>query len=76
MALRVLSELEKKRLELLTAASVDVTLIQPTATGLKKSILDATAPVRNFLLGHDLHDYSTQGLGATEHGVAIEAVLL
>lgn len=76
MALRALSEIEKRRLELLTAASVDVTLIQPTETGLKKSILDATAPVRNFLLHHDLHDYSTQGFGATEHGVAIEAVLL
>jgi len=76
LALRSLTEVEKKRLELLTAASVDVTLIQPTATGLKKSILDATAPVRNFLRGHDLHDYSLQGLGATEHGVAIEAVLL
>ena len=76
MALRKLTEIEKNRLELLTAASVDVTLIQPTATGLKKSILDATAPVRNFLLGHELHDYSRQGLGATEHGIAIEAVLL
>lgn len=76
MALRSLTEIEKKRLELLTAASVDVTLIQPTATGLKKSILDATAPVRNFLLGHELHDYSIQGLGAAEHGVVVEAVLL
>lgn len=76
MTLRTLTEIEKKRLELLTAASIDVTLIQPTTTGLNKSILDATAPVRNFLLGHELHDYSTQGLGATEHGVAIEAILL
>jgi hypothetical protein len=76
LALRSLTEIEKKRLELLTAASVDVTLIQPTATGLKKSILDATAPVRNFLLGHELHDYSIQGLGAAEHGVVVEAVLL
>ena len=29
--------------------SVEVTFLVPTQTGLKKNILDATAPVRNYL---------------------------
>ncbi|WP_210115061.1 MvaI/BcnI family restriction endonuclease [Roseovarius aestuariivivens] len=51
-------------------------MIQPTATGLKKSILDATIPVRNFLRENELHDYEEQGQGAKEHGQQLEAVLL
>ena len=63
MPLRALTEIERDRLKRLTAESVTVTLIQPTRTGLNKSILDATAPVRNFLREHELHDYDTQQQG-------------
>lgn len=76
MPLRSLTETEQRRIKRLTAKSVDITLIQPTRTGLEKSILDATAPVRNFLRDRDIHDYELQGQGATEHGVKIEAVLM
>ncbi len=76
MPLRPLTEIERQRIKRLTAESVDITLIQPTKTGLGKSILDATAPVRNFLKSNELHDYETQGLGATEHGIYIDAKLL
>lgn len=76
MPLRPLTDTERRRIKRLTAESVDITLIQPTRTGLEKSILDATAPVRNFLRDRDIHDYELQGQGATEHGVKIEAVLL
>lgn len=76
MALRTLTEPERQRIMRLTAESVDVTLIQPTRTGLEKSILDATAPVRNFLRERNLHDYDNQGQGATENGKKLNVVLL
>lgn len=76
MPLRPLTEIERARIKRLTAESVDITLIQPTRTGLEKSILDATAPVRNFLKDRDLHDYELQGQGASEHGIKIEATLM
>ncbi len=61
MPLRPLTDTERRRIKRLTAESVDITLIQPTRTGLEKSILDATAPVRNFLRVRDIHDYELQG---------------
>ena len=76
MPLRPLTETERGRIRRLTAESVDITLVQPTRTGLEKSILDATAPLRNFLRAKDIHDYDTQGKGAAEHGVKIDAILM
>ncbi len=75
MPLRKLTEIERQRLERLTAEAIDVTLLQPTRTGLEKSILDATAPVRNYLSENGLHDYQVQGQG-TANRVYIEAQLL
>lgn len=76
MPLRLLTEVERRRVKRLTAASIEVTLIQPTRTGLEKSILDATAPVRNFLRDRNIHNYELQGLGFSRHGVKIEALLM
>lgn len=76
MPLRKLTDIERARIKRLTAEAVDITLIQPTKTGLEKSILDATTPVRNFLRDHDVHDYEFQGQGASEHGVKAEAILV
>jgi hypothetical protein len=76
MPLRELTSVERRRIERLTAESVDVTLIQPTRTGLGKAILDATAPVRNFLRDRHLHDYDRQGQGGPENRVKLEALLL
>ncbi len=76
MALRELTEKERKSLEELTQRSVETTLIQPTENGLGKSILDATRPIRSFLSERDLHDYSLQGLGRKEHGIVIPAILV
>jgi hypothetical protein len=42
---------------------IDVALIVPTITGLKKSIIDATASVRQFLDRNDIHDYNRQKQG-------------
>jgi len=60
---RRLSTIEEKRLGILTSYSVPITLIEPTETGLKKSILDATGPVRRFLKESKIHDYYNQPQG-------------
>lgn len=75
MPLRQLTEIERQRLERLTAEAIDVTLLQPTRTGLEKAILDATAPVRNYLIENGIHDYLGQRQG-TAHRVHIDAQLL
>lgn len=46
-----------------TEAHVDVTFLVPTATGYHKSIMDATAPVRDFLKRNKLHNYEKQDQG-------------
>jgi hypothetical protein len=74
--LRILSPNEEKRLRRLAAEGIDVALLQPTRTGLAKSILDATGPVRAFLLEKGIHDYGNQGQGASEHRMFVEALLL
>lgn len=61
--MRVLSKIEENRLKLLTKHSVSVTLIEPTKTGLKKSIMDATGAVRNYLKENGYHNYDEQQQG-------------
>jgi len=61
--MRVLTSAEKSKIELLTQHQVPLALIEPTKTGLKKSILDATGSVRNFLKEHNIHDYESQKQG-------------
>ena len=39
---------------------VPVALLVPTPTGYEKSIMDATAPVRELLLNYGVHNYDTQ----------------
>jgi hypothetical protein len=61
--MRELNEFESKNLKTLTSKSISTALIEPTATGLKKSIMDATGPVRNYLKSNHLHDYELQAQG-------------
>lgn len=64
---------EKCMLELATIVSPTIcAFISPTETGLTKSIMDATAGVRNFLSYAGLHDYDGQGQGP-ENKVIIPA---
>lgn len=63
--MRQLSKVEIARLKLLTEKSVEVTLIEPTATGLGKSIMDATGSVRSYLKDKQIHDFELQGQGQT-----------
>jgi hypothetical protein len=61
--MRQLTNVEIERIKLLTEKSVEVTLIEPTETGLKKSIMDATGSVRSYLKDKNIHDYELQNQG-------------
>jgi len=60
---RKLSTSEQNKIKLLTKNQVSLTLIEPTVTGLKKSIMDATGSIRNFLKSEGIHDYDLQDQG-------------
>lgn len=72
--MRSLTTEEKSRLKLLTQNQVSLALIEPTRTGLKKSILDATGTVRSFLKENNIHDYDIQGQGP-ENRVLLQALI-
>jgi hypothetical protein len=61
--MRQLTNVEIERIKLLTEKSVEVTLIEPTGTGLEKSIMDATGSVRIYLKDKNIHDYELQNQG-------------
>src|SRR5690554_3945885 len=61
--MRQLTISEQNKIKLLTKNQVSLTLIEPTETGLKKSIMDATGSVRNFLKSENIHDYDLQKQG-------------
>tara|TARA_Y100001970_G_C14139823_1_gene806444 strand:+ start:215 stop:1393 length:1179 start_codon:yes stop_codon:yes gene_type:complete len=60
---RQLTDFEKLNLKVFIDKGIEAVLIEPTATGLKKSILDATSPVRKYLKKMQIHDYELQGQG-------------
>lgn len=72
--MRELNLTEQANLKVLTENSVSLTLIEPTETGLKKSIMDATGPVRNYLKSKRVHDYELQDQGP-EHKILIDSLL-
>lgn len=61
--MRQLTTLEIERIKLLTEKSVELCLIEPTETGLEKSIMDATGSVRTYLRSQGIHDYELQKQG-------------
>lgn len=72
--MRALTEAEQSKIKILTKNQVSLSLIEPTETGLKKSIMDATGSVRSFLKENNIHDYDIQGQGQ-ENKVQIEALI-
>jgi len=70
--MRILSDSEQIKIKILTKNQISLALIEPTETGLKKSIMDATGPVRNFLKENNIHDYDLQKQGP-EHKIIINA---
>jgi hypothetical protein len=61
--MRQLTTIEINRIKLLTEKSVELCLIEPTRTGLEKSIMDATGSVRTYLKANDIHDFELQKQG-------------
>ncbi len=73
--MRHLTTLEINRIKLLTENSVELTLIEPTGTGLGKSIMDATGSVRSYLKSKNIHDFELQKQGQ-ESKVFINSFLI
>lgn len=63
MQLRLLQGIELANVSKLVESGLDYGLLEITATGLNKSILDATRPFREFLQSEGIHDYEIQGQG-------------
>lgn len=63
MNTRPLTKIEAAYLSQLNSAGLESALIFLTETGLQKSILDATQPVRELLKAAGLHDYYAQKQG-------------
>jgi hypothetical protein len=61
--MRQLTPIEINRIKVLTENSVELCLIEPTETGLGKSIMDATGSVRNFLKSKGIHNFDLQNQG-------------
>lgn len=72
--MRSLSKLEESKIEILTEYSISLSLIEPTENGLKKSIMDATGSVRNYLKNNDLHNYQLQSQGP-DSKVMIDSII-
>ncbi len=73
--MRQLTKIEIGRIKLLTEKSVELCLIEPTSTGLEKSIMDATGTVREYLKTQKIHDFESQ-LQGTDSKVQVESFLL
>jgi hypothetical protein len=61
--MRQLTTFEINRIKFLTEKSVELCLIEPTGTGLEKSIMDATGSVRTYLKANNIHDFELQKQG-------------
>lgn len=73
--MRPYNAFETKNVKFLVDKQVEFATIQITETGLKKSILDATAPVRAYLKEKRIHDYEIQPQGP-EHKRVIDTYIL
>jgi len=73
--MRQLTTLEINRIKLLTEKSVELCLIEPTGTGLEKSIMDATGSVRTYLKACNIHDFELQKQGQ-ENKIQINSFLI
>lgn len=73
--MRPFTPFEKRNMEYLVNKSIKFTQVQITATGLKKSILDATTPMRAYFKENGVHDYEFQSKGP-ENKVTLETHIL
>lgn len=73
--MRTYNIFETNNVKFLVNKQIEFSTIQITETGLKKSILDATAPVRAYLKEKNVHDYDLQ-LQGQEHKHVIDTYIL
>lgn len=73
--MRPFTPFEKRNMEYLVNKNVKFTQVQITATGLKKSILDATTPMRTYFKENKVHDYALQNKGQ-DNKVIIKTYIL
>ncbi|MBQ7691789.1 MAG: hypothetical protein IJT30_11465 [Muribaculaceae bacterium] len=73
--LREFNPFEENNAKFLVKMQVSFATLQITPTGYKKSILDATVPVRAYLLANGIHDYNAQPKGQ-EHKKIVHSFLL
>ena len=73
--MRLLTQLEVDRLSLLSRNGVPVGLLEPTSTGLGKSIMDAIGDFRDFLREQGVHDFETQSQGP-DNKATVQALIL
>jgi hypothetical protein len=71
---RALTTAEAEQLRKLNESGLDSALLFLTETGLHKSILDATGPVRDFLRKAGIHDYESQKQGE-QHKVRPDGII-
>ena len=57
----------EEALRLFNGAGIPTGLLVPTLTGYRKSIMDATLSMRDFLRETGVHEYSTQKQGVKEY---------
>jgi len=55
---------------------VEAAFFVPTENGLRKSIIDAHAEIRNFLKYRNVHNFDVQGQGRLDAGVSLDVTLL
>lgn len=73
--MRPYNAFETRNVKFLVDQQVEFATIQITATGLKKSILDATAPVRAYFKEKGVHDYGLQAQGP-QHKRTVDTYIL
>ena len=59
-------------ISLLSNYNIAASFLVPTPTGMEKSIMDATAPLRSYLKENNIHNYDVQSQG-TENKQLIDA---
>ncbi len=73
--MRQLTDLEQKNAMYLSEQDIEFSFLLPTSTGLKKSIMDAVTPLRDYLSRKGIHDFSGQFQGQ-DHKVCLDAVVV
>lgn len=73
--MRPFTPFEERNIAFMVNHNVEFTLVQVTANGLKKGIMDATAPMRTFFLEKGVHNYEEQQQGPA-HKQLVKTIIL